>query len=58
MTIPDLIGALVILVILALVVRKLFFGKKKDYVQCPSCQKFLAPGRLHCPYCKQELIKY
>jgi predicted amidophosphoribosyltransferase len=55
---PDLIAAAVFLAILALVVRRLFFGKKKNYVQCPGCQKFLQPGRRHCPYCKQELVKY
>jgi predicted amidophosphoribosyltransferase len=55
---PDLIAAAVLLAILALVVRRLFRGRKKTYVQCPGCQKFLQPGRRHCPYCKQELVKY
>jgi len=60
MTVPlfDLIAAAVLLAILVWVVRKLLFGSKKNYIQCPGCQKFLQPSRRHCPYCKQELIKY
>jgi hypothetical protein len=31
---------------------------KVDQVTCPNCQRRMDRGRRHCPYCKEELVKY
>jgi hypothetical protein len=29
-----------------------------EQVTCPSCQRTMDKGRRHCPFCKEELVKY
>lgn len=31
---------------------------KGEQVTCPNCQRSMDRGRRHCPFCKEELVKY
>jgi predicted amidophosphoribosyltransferase len=30
----------------------------REQITCPNCQRTMDKGRRHCPYCKEELVKY
>jgi hypothetical protein len=29
-----------------------------EQITCPNCQRSMDRGRRHCPYCKEELVRY
>src|SRR5262249_28902533 len=29
-----------------------------EQINCPNCQRSMDRGRRHCPFCKEELVKY
>jgi len=53
---PDLIVAAVLLAILGLILRRLFSGKKKNYVQCPGCRSFFNPAAAIVPIASRSWL--